>query len=63
LGAQRRDQEAREIEQLQAHPAVQEVLQHFPDARIAEVRSTAQGTDDEENGEAPEDEFKNDGTN
>ena len=63
LGAQRRAQEAREIEQLQAHPAVQEVLQHFPDARIAEVRSTAQGTDDEENGEAPEDEFKNDGTN
>jgi len=41
LGLQRRDRDAREIETIRAHPAVQEVLQHFPGARIATVRPTA----------------------
>ena len=41
LGAQRRAEAAKEIEALRAHPAVQEVLQHFPDAQIKAVRSTA----------------------
>jgi DNA polymerase-3 subunit gamma/tau len=40
LGLQRRAREAREIETVRAHPAVQEVLQHFPGARIATVRPT-----------------------
>ena len=68
LGAQRRAREAREIEQLRAHPAVQEVLQHFPDAQIKEVRSTAQDAVEQDAAEqdsedAPENELKNDGTN
>jgi len=41
LGLQRRERDAREIETIRAHPAVQEVLQHFPGARIATVRPTA----------------------
>lgn len=41
LGAQRRAAEAREIETLQAHPAVQEVLRHFPGATIEDVRAVA----------------------
>jgi DNA polymerase III subunit gamma/tau len=41
LGLQRRESEAREIETIRGHPAVQEVLQHFPGARIAKVRRTA----------------------
>ena len=62
LGAQRRVREAREIEALRAHPAVKEVLQYFPDARIAAVRSTAHAAeDDTEN--VPEEKLKNDGTN
>jgi DNA polymerase-3 subunit gamma/tau len=63
LGAQRRAREAREIEQLRGHPAVQEVLQHFPGAQIAEVRPTAQATQEDDDGEEPEEELKDDGTN
>ena len=65
LGVQRREREAREIETVRAHPAVQEVMQHFPGARIASVRPVVEpaepaplpGSADE-----PED-FKEDGTN
>jgi DNA polymerase-3 subunit gamma/tau len=65
LGAQRRARQAREIEQVRAHPAVQEVLQHFPDARIASVRPASQSVSEEsasEDAEAEED-YKDDGTN
>jgi DNA polymerase-3 subunit gamma/tau len=62
LGAQRRDLAAREIERIREHPKVKEVLQHFPDARIAAVRPTAapQGDDAEPNDES--DEVREDGT-
>src|SRR5215813_12126777 len=40
LGVQRREKEAREIEAIRQHPAVKEVMQHFPGARIAAVRPT-----------------------
>ena len=63
LGAQRRAQADREMEQLRAHPAVQEVLQHFPGARIAEVRATAQAAPEERAIEAPDEDLKDDGTN
>jgi DNA polymerase-3 subunit gamma/tau len=65
LGATRRAQAEREMEQLRAHPAVQEVLQHFPDARIAAVRSTAHAVPGEDTGNeaAPEEDLKDDGTN
>jgi DNA polymerase-3 subunit gamma/tau len=61
LGAQRRAKEAREIEAIREHPAVKEVMQHFPGARIAAVRPTAQP---EPETSAPEeaDELKEDGT-
>jgi DNA polymerase III subunit gamma/tau len=62
LGAQRRDREAREIEAIREHPQVKEVLQHFPDARIATVRPTAapaEGDADETGAER----FTEDGTN
>ena len=62
LGAQRRAREAREIDQVRAHPAVQEVLLHFPDARIAAVRPTAQAAPDDTGDEEPEP-FTEDGTN
>jgi len=55
LGATRRAEAEREMEKLRAHPAVQEVLQHFPDARITAVRSTAEA--------APDEDLKDDGTN
>jgi DNA polymerase-3 subunit gamma/tau len=62
LGLQRREQEAREIEKVRAHPAVKEVLQHFPNARIAAVRpsvkpQTQSGASDDT------EEFTEDGTN
>jgi len=60
LGAQRRTREASEIERIREHPQVKQVLQHFPDARIASVRST------ETERTAPESEhepFQEDGTN
>jgi DNA polymerase III subunit gamma/tau len=64
LGVQRRELQAREIESIREHPKVKEVLQHFPDARIAAVRPTAKPVEDEadideESGER----FKEDGTN
>ena len=64
LGAQRRDQVAREIAQIREHPKVKEVLQHFPDARIAAVRATAAPeSDDEATQEGDDtDDRKEDGT-
>src|SRR5262249_11277765 len=59
LGVQRREKEAREIEAIRQHPAVKEVMQHFPDARIAAVRPTAEP---ETEAEAPDEpELKEDG--
>ena len=64
LGAQRRAREAREIDQVREHPAVKEVLQYFPGARIAAVRPTSQAAPDASEEHAPEeDEYKDDGTN
>ena len=62
LRAERLDKRERELKEVRAHPAVKEVLQHFPDAEIAEVRSTSSdaqgdGVDDE-----PQ-KFTEDGTN
>jgi len=63
LGAQRRAREILEIDAIRDHPQVRQVLQHFPDARIAAVRPTtsndAAGEADDANGE----ELKEDGTN
>jgi DNA polymerase-3 subunit gamma/tau len=61
LGAQRRERETREIEAIREHPAVKEVMQRFPGARIAAVRPTVQP---EPEAAAPEeaDELKEDGT-
>ena len=61
LGVQRREREARELEIIKQHPAVKEVLQHFPDARIAAVRAT-EPTPDPAVDAAPEDDME-DGTN
>ena len=44
LGAQRRAREASEIERIREHPQVKEVLEHFPDARIAAVRPVAEAS-------------------
>jgi DNA polymerase-3 subunit gamma/tau len=57
LGAQRRAAEAREIEALHAHPAVQEVLRHFPGATIKEVRDAPKEAANEPSDveEAPDD--------
>ena len=62
LGAQRREREALEIERIHEHPQVKQVLQHFPDARIAAVRTTASEEPPAEADEARETEFKEDGT-
>jgi DNA polymerase III subunit gamma/tau len=62
LGAQRREREAREIERIHEHPQVKQVLQHFPDARIAAVRTTASEEPPAAADEARETEFKEDGT-
>jgi DNA polymerase-3 subunit gamma/tau len=61
LGQQRREKEARDIEAVREHPAVKEVMQHFPGARIASVRRV-EPAPPAEAPEAPE-EFKEDGTN
>jgi len=61
LGAQRREKEAREIEKLREHPAVKQVMQHFPGARIAAVRRV-EPAPPAAVPEEPE-EFKEDGTN
>ncbi|MGZ8415468.1 MAG: DNA polymerase III subunit gamma/tau [Methyloceanibacter sp.] len=62
LGAQRREREAREIEKVREHPAVKQVMQHFPGARIAAVRPVAEPAPPAEAADEP-DEFKEDGTN
>jgi DNA polymerase III subunit gamma/tau len=62
LGVQRREREAREIERIREHPEVKQVLQHFPDARIAAVRATASEEPPADTDEAGEAEFKEDGT-
>ena len=65
LGVQRREKEAREIEQVKEHPAVKEVMQHFPGARIAAVRPVAKQQEPAPPAEETEDPdaFKEDGTN
>ncbi len=64
LGVQRRDRAAREIAAIREHPKVKEVLQHFPDARIAAVRPTAapERADDAAETVEDTDELKEDGT-
>jgi DNA polymerase-3 subunit gamma/tau len=62
LGVQRREREAREIERIREHPDVKQVLQHFPDARIAAVRATKSEEHPAEAGETGEPGFKEDGT-
>jgi DNA polymerase III subunit gamma/tau len=64
LGQQRRAREASEIESIREHPQVREVLQHFPDARIAAVRPTPEPIKEErETDEAGAGRCKEDGTN
>ncbi|HSD91922.1 MAG TPA: DNA polymerase III subunit gamma/tau [Methyloceanibacter sp.] len=65
VGQQRREKEAREIERVKGHPAVQEVMQHFPGARIASVRPVAKQAESEPTPEdnTEPDAFKEDGTN
>jgi DNA polymerase-3 subunit gamma/tau len=64
LGQQRREREAREIEQVKEHPAVKEVMQHFPGARIAAVRPVAKRAEAPPAGESEDpDSFEEDGTN
>jgi DNA polymerase-3 subunit gamma/tau len=60
LGVQRREKEACEIEAIREHPAVKEVMQHFPGARIAAVRSTPEPEPESAAPEEP-DELKEDG--
>ena len=62
LGVQRREREARDIEAVREHPAVKEVMQHFPGARIAAVRSVAEPASPADGAEEAEG-FKEDGTN
>ena len=62
LGQQRREKEAREIEKVREHPAVKQVMQHFPGARIAAVRPVAEPAPQADGADEPE-EFKEDGTN
>jgi DNA polymerase-3 subunit gamma/tau len=62
LGVQRREKEVRDIEAIRAHPAVKEVFEHFPGARIASVRPVAEPAPQAETAEDA-DEFKEDGTN
>ena len=62
LGVQRREREAREIERIREHPEVKQVLEHFPDARIAAVRAVKSEDPPAEIDEGTETEFKEDGT-
>ena len=62
LGVQRREREAREIERIRDHPEVKQVLEHFPDARIAAVRAVKSEDPPAEIDEGAEAEFKEDGT-
>jgi DNA polymerase-3 subunit gamma/tau len=64
LGQQRREQEARAIAAIREHPAVKEVMQHFPGARIAAVRPVTEPSPTAESDNTDEaEEFKEDGTN
>ena len=65
LGQQRREKEKREIDAVSKHPAVREVLEHFPDAKIVAVRPAPREEADTDEGLAPEDieAFPEDGTN
>ncbi len=66
LGAQRRAEAARDFEVLRAHPAVKEVLQHFPDAKIKAVRATVRTVEAGEppgDGAAPGGENEDEATN
>lgn len=68
LGPLRRAAAAREVDELRAHPAVREVLQHFPDAQIKAVRPAERNVEESESpgdDTAPggQEEFKDDGTN
>jgi len=62
LGQQRREREASEIETVREHPAVKQVMQHFPGARIAAVRPVVEPASPADGADEPE-EFKEDGTN
>ncbi len=62
LGVQRREKEAHEIDRVREHPAVKQVMRHFPGARIAAVRPTAQPAPQEDDAGAAE-ALKEDGTN
>ncbi len=55
LGAQKRAEEAAEIEALKKHPSVRAVLEQFPDAEIASVRPIAAPQADESEEEPDED--------
>jgi DNA polymerase-3 subunit gamma/tau len=65
LGQQRREKEKREIEAVTEHPAVKQVLEHFPDAKIVAVRPVPRENADTDEGLAPDDieAFPEDGTN
>jgi DNA polymerase-3 subunit gamma/tau len=39
LGVRKREGEARALEEIRKHPAVKNVMHHFPDAQIKSVRS------------------------
>ncbi len=62
LGQQRREREAKEIEAIRSHPQVKQVLDQFPGARIAAVRPAVQDETTADNGDAADNEFKEDGT-
>jgi hypothetical protein len=60
---QRREREAREIERIRDHPEVKQVLEHFPDARIAAVRPTKrEAPPPAEIDDSADTEFREDGT-
>jgi DNA polymerase-3 subunit gamma/tau len=63
LGVQRREKEASAIAAISEHPAVKQVMQHFPGARIAAVRSVAEPVPPPAESADEPDEFKEDGTN
>jgi DNA polymerase III subunit gamma/tau len=62
LGVKRREKEARDIAAIREHPAVREVFEHFPGARIAAVRPVAEPSPSAEAIDEPK-EFKEGGTN
>ena len=62
LGVQRREREAKEIEAIRNHPQVKQVLDQFPGARIAAVRSADPADATGDSDEPAESELKEDGT-